>query len=148
MSWRLLNDIPYGHTLPELRMYLPTLLYRALMTAPFLSFHGYSEPLDRSLKTTRTLFHAPASLTFSLLSVSITTSTTLLNPSISSSTVPPMPALAKLIELPTYTGLPVLRASSFDNRVVKSNVPPWVNSGVLSVSFGAALCALISQDSK
>jgi hypothetical protein len=87
----------------------------------------------------------PASFSLSLLSVSITTSTTLRNPSISSSTVPPMPALAKLIELPTYTGLPVLRASSFDSRVVKSNVPPWVNSGVLSVSFGAALCALISQ---
>jgi hypothetical protein len=89
--------------------------------------------------------HAPASLSFPLSSVSITTSTTLRKPSISSSTVPPMPALAKLIELPTYTGLPVLRASSFESRVVKSSVLPWVNSGVLSVSFGEALCMLISH---
>lgn len=51
-----------------------------------------------------------------------TTSTTLLNPSISSSTVPPIPALAKLIELPTYTGLPVLRASNLAILVVNSNV--------------------------
>jgi hypothetical protein len=51
-----------------------------------------------------------------------------------------MPAPAKLIELPTYTGLPVLRASSLDKRVVKSSVLPWVNSGVLSVSLGEAVC--------
>lgn len=51
----------------------------------------------------------------------ITTSTTFLNPSISSSTVPPMPALAKLIELPTYTGLFVLLAKRRASRVVNSN---------------------------
>jgi hypothetical protein len=70
----------------------------------------------------------------------MTTSTTLLNPSISSSTVPPMPALAKLDEFPTYTGFPVLRASTLDKRVVKSSVAPWVKSGVLSVSAGVAFC--------
>jgi hypothetical protein len=77
---------------------------------------------------------------FSFCSKFITTSTTLRKPSISSSTVPPKPAPAKLIELPTYTGLPVLRASSLDKRVVKSSVLPWVNSGVLSVSLGEAVC--------
>lgn len=55
-----------------------------------------------------------------------TTPTTLRNPSISSSTVPPMPALAKLIELPTYTGFPNFRASTFARRVVKSSVAPCV----------------------
>lgn len=54
------------------------------------------------------------------LTSSITTCTTFLNPSISSSTVPPNPALEKLIEFPTYTGFPVLRASSFASRVVNS----------------------------
>jgi hypothetical protein len=76
----------------------------------------------------------------SFFSKPVTTSTTLLKPSISSSTVPPIPALAKLMELPTYTGLPVLRASSLERRVVKSSVPPWVYSGVLRVSVGEALC--------
>lgn len=69
----------------------------------------------------------------------MTTSTTLRNPSISSSTVPPMPAFAKLIELPAYTGLPVLRARILANRVVKSSVPPCVKRGVLRVFEGVAL---------
>jgi hypothetical protein len=69
----------------------------------------------------------------------ITTSTTLRKPSISSSTVPPIPALAKLVEFPTYTGFPVLRARTFDRRVVKSRVPPCVKRGVLSVSAGVTL---------
>lgn len=51
-----------------------------------------------------------------------------------------MPALAKLDELPTYTGLPVLRASTLDSRVVKSSVVPWVKSGVLSGSAGVIFC--------
>lgn len=81
----------------------------------------------------------------------ITTSTTRLKPSNSSSTVPPMPALAKLVELPTYTGFPVLRASNLDNRVAKSRVPPCVKRGVLNVSIGETRCSrplalVLSQD--
>lgn len=45
-----------------------------------------------------------------------------LKPSISSSTVPPIPALAKLTELVTYVGSPVLRARSLARRVVNSKV--------------------------
>jgi hypothetical protein len=82
------------------------------------------------------------SVSFSLFNRPMTTSTTLLKPSISSSTVPPIPALAKLIEFPTYTGLFVLRASSFESRVVKSRVAPWVKSGVLRILLGESLCVL------
>jgi hypothetical protein len=82
-----------------------------------------------------------------------TTSTTLRNPSISSSTVPPIPALAKLVELPTYTGLPNFRARIFAKRVVKSKVLLCVKRGVLSVSAGEAryekpMVSSISRDSK
>lgn len=76
---------------------------------------------------------------FSFSNNFVTTSTTLLSPSISSSTVPPIPALAKLIELPTYTGFASFLARTFAKRVVKSNVPAWVNRGVLSVSVGDSL---------
>jgi hypothetical protein len=82
------------------------------------------------------------SVSFSLFNRPMTTSTTLLKPSISSSTVPPIPVLAKLIEFPTYTGLFVLRASSFEIRVVKSRVAPWVKSGVLRILLGESLCVL------
>lgn len=68
------------------------------------------------------------------------TSTTLLKPSISSSTVPPMPALAKLMEFPTYTGFCSFLAKSFASLVVKSMVPGGVNSGVLNGSDGLVLC--------
>jgi len=71
----------------------------------------------------------------------VTTSTTRLTPSSSSSTVPPMPALAKLVELPTYTGFPVLRASNLDSRVAKSRVPLFVKRGVLNVSAGETRCS-------
>ena len=84
-------------------------------------------------------FHVVAPFSFS--SKPVTTSTTLRKPSISSSTVPPIPALAKLMELPTYTGFPVFRASSFDSLVVKSSVLPCVKSGVLRGSAGEALCS-------
>jgi hypothetical protein len=77
----------------------------------------------------------------------ITTSTTLRKPSISSSTVPPIPALAKLVEFPTYTGFRVLRARTFDRRVVKSRVPPCVKRGVLSVSAGVTLWVCVSDTS-
>lgn len=50
-----------------------------------------------------------------------------------------MPVLAKLMELPTYTGFPVFRASTLLSRVVKSRVLPCVKSGVLNVSEGEAL---------
>lgn len=50
-----------------------------------------------------------------------------------------MPALAKLIELPTYTGFANFRARTFANLVVKSNVPLCVKRGVLSVSAGDIL---------
>ena len=76
---------------------------------------------------------------FSLFNRFTTTSTTRLKPSISSSTVPPMPALAKLIELLTYIGLPVLRANNLDSRVVKSRVALCVNRGVLSGWLGVVL---------
>ena len=84
-----------------------------------------------------TIVYAPP---FSLSSSPMTTSTTLRKPSISSSTVPPIPALAKLVELPTYTGLPNFLASIFASRVVKSKVLPCVKRGVLSVSEGGARC--------
>ena len=47
-------------------------------------------------------------------------SATPLNASISSSTVPPMPMLSRLMEFVTYTGSCVLRATSFATRVVNS----------------------------
>lgn len=50
-----------------------------------------------------------------------------------------MPVLAKDIELPTYTGFPVLRAIIFASRVVKSRFPLCVYSGVLRVSDGLDL---------
>tara|TARA_R110002003_G_scaffold1035_2_gene22071 strand:- start:9524 stop:9724 length:201 start_codon:yes stop_codon:yes gene_type:complete len=50
-----------------------------------------------------------------------------------------MPALAKLVELPTYTGLFVFLARTLERRVVKSRVLPCVKSDVLNVSEGAAL---------
>jgi hypothetical protein len=67
--------------------------------------------------------HDPLSLLLFFSNKPTTTSTTLLNPSISSSTVPPSPALEKLIEFPTYTGLLSFLARTLDNRVVKSRVP-------------------------
>jgi hypothetical protein len=54
-------------------------------------------------------------------SLSDTTCTMVLKASISSSTVPPIPALAKLIELVTYTGSCDFRAKSFAKRAVNSN---------------------------
>ena len=43
------------------------------------------------------------------------------------------------MELLTYIGLSVLRASTFESRVVKSSVALWVNSGVLRGWLGVAL---------
>ena len=70
-------------------------------------------------------FHRPSALSDGPLWLCrrpMTTSTHRLNPSISSSTVPPIPVFAKLIEFPTYTGLPTFRAITLASRVVKSNV--------------------------
>jgi hypothetical protein len=87
------------------------------------------------------IIYAPS---FSLSTNPTTTSTTLRKPSISSSTVPPIPALAKLVELPTYTGLPNFLASIFPSRVVKSTVLLCVKRGVLSVSAGEARCKYLA----
>lgn len=61
----------------------------------------------------------------------MTASTTRLNPSISSSTLPPPAAPAKLTLLPTYAARPVFRASTFAKRVAKSSDAGSVYSGVL-----------------
>lgn len=105
----------------------------------------FTKPKVYATRALRLISNHHGTKPYSFLSNPITTSTTLRKPSISSSTVPPMPALAKLVELPTYTGFPVLRASTFESRVVKSSVPPCVKRGVLNVSDGEALCISLSH---
>ena len=63
-------------------------------------------------------------------SLDITMSATFLKASSSSSTEPPRAVLAKLMELPTYTGSCVFLAKSFARRVVNSNVGSTVHNGV------------------
>jgi hypothetical protein len=107
-------------------IFLATLLPVSLGRQRRISLTSYPEsPIRQDLKTvtsrggTSTYYQATSPLQVAANSC-ITTSTTFLNPSISSSTVPPIPAPAKLIEFPTYTGRFVLRASSLARRVVNS----------------------------